>query len=98
MRVQTLTPHLGARVDGVDLSKSLTDDQFSEIKQLITRYGLLVFPGQNLSQEDQSDSPRCLARHVHPMHHTRADIDPHILTVKTDKNLLIPRVMAGIPM
>ena len=44
MQVETLTPHLGARVQGLDLSAPLTDDQFSEIKELITRYGLLVFP------------------------------------------------------
>ena len=87
MQVETLTPHLGAKVHGLDLSASLTDDQFSEIKELITRYGLLVFPGQNLTQEHHKRFAAMFGElHVHPMHHTRPDIDPHILTVKTDKN------------
>ena len=72
MQVETLTPHLGARVQGLDLSAPLTDDQFSEIKELITRYGLLVFPGQNLSQQDHKRFAAMFGElHVHPMHHTR---------------------------
>lgn len=40
---------LGARVEGLDLSKALTADIFSQLLQALGRYGVLSFPRQQLS-------------------------------------------------
>ena len=87
MDIETLTPHLGAKVRGIDLSHPLSPDDCKAIKKYITDYGVLVFPDQDLSQDDHKRFAAMFGElHVHPMHHTRPDVDPHILTVKTDKD------------
>ena len=40
---------LGARVEGLDLSKPLTNEQFQELEQALGRYGVLSYPNQTLS-------------------------------------------------
>src|SRR5262245_15671170 len=39
---------LGATIDGVDLSRALTDHEFGAILGALGRYGALCFPGQEL--------------------------------------------------
>jgi taurine dioxygenase len=40
---------LGARVEGMDLSRALADDDFAAIERLLGEYGVLSFPAQALS-------------------------------------------------
>ena len=40
---------LGARVEGLDLSKPLSDDAFKQLEQALGRYGVLSYPKQNLT-------------------------------------------------
>ena len=40
---------LGARVEGLDLSKPLSDDEFKQLEQALGRYGVLSYPKQNLT-------------------------------------------------
>jgi len=46
---------LGARIDGLDLSRSLSEREVEEIIQAIGRYGVLCFPRQRLSARQQRD-------------------------------------------
>ena len=41
--VDNLTPHIGAEIDGVDLSKDLSNEQFSEIYQAWLDWKVIVF-------------------------------------------------------
>ena len=46
---------LGARIEGLDLSRSLSEKEVEEIIQAIGRYGVLCFPRQRLSARQQRD-------------------------------------------
>ncbi|KAF3997014.1 TauD/TfdA dioxygenase family protein [Glaciimonas immobilis] len=40
---------LGARVDGIDLSQALSDEQFKVLEQALGKYGVLSYPDQSLT-------------------------------------------------
>jgi alpha-ketoglutarate-dependent 2,4-dichlorophenoxyacetate dioxygenase len=48
-----LHPTLGAAVRGVDLTRPVTPDVFAEIDAAFNRYGILVFPGQRVTDQQQ---------------------------------------------
>jgi taurine dioxygenase len=58
LRVRSLTPHVGAEVQGVDLTRSLDDEIFEEILQALHAKAVLVFRGQRLDPQRQIDFSR----------------------------------------
>ena len=50
---EPLHPRFGARVTDIDLSHTLDDEVFNEIRAAFAQYSLLVFPDQPLSDEQQ---------------------------------------------
>lgn len=52
MNIIPLDASFGARVDGLELAH-LTDEEFDEIYRNWLDYGLLVFPAQNLTRDEQ---------------------------------------------
>lgn len=44
----------GARAEGFDLSRPLSPPQISELRAAMDHYGVLVFPGQDLTDEQQA--------------------------------------------
>ncbi|MFA7680702.1 MAG: TauD/TfdA family dioxygenase [Pigmentiphaga sp.] len=52
MKIFPSAHHLGARIEGLDLSKPLSTQQRDEIIQLLGKYGLLNFSGQQLEAAD----------------------------------------------
>ncbi|MEM7080162.1 MAG: TauD/TfdA family dioxygenase [Pseudomonadota bacterium] len=84
--VDSLTPHIGAEIDGVNLSQTLTNEQFSEVYQAWLDWKVLVFRDQNLDRNaHKAFAAKFGALHVHPMQHKYGG-DPEILTVKTTKD------------
>ena len=53
IRVTPLSPACGAEISGVDLTKPLGESQFRAIKQAWDQHLVLVFRGQQVSQDDQ---------------------------------------------
>jgi alpha-ketoglutarate-dependent 2,4-dichlorophenoxyacetate dioxygenase len=53
IQVTALHPALGAELRGVDLTPTVTPEVFAEIEAAFNRYGILVFPEQPLSDEQQ---------------------------------------------
>jgi alpha-ketoglutarate-dependent 2,4-dichlorophenoxyacetate dioxygenase len=53
IQLTPLHPTLGAEVRGVDLTRTVTADVFAEIEAAFNRYGILVFPEQPVSDEQQ---------------------------------------------
>ncbi len=51
--IRQLHEHFVGEVSGLDLRKPLTPDQAGEIHAAMDRYGVLVFHGQDLSDEEQ---------------------------------------------
>ena len=81
--VSTLTPHLGAEVDGLDLSQPLTGQQLADLQQAWADWSVLVFRDQHLDREAHKAFGRYFGElHVHPMNYARTT-DPEILIVKT---------------
>jgi taurine dioxygenase len=81
--VNPLTPHLGAEITDIDLSKPLNDTEFNEIHQAFLDWSVLVFRDQHLDRDaHKAFGRRFGALHVHPMQHSYGG-DPEILTVKT---------------
>ncbi len=53
MSFEQVGPTLAGRVTGVDLTQALTAAQVAEIERGMDRFGVLVFPGQAISDEQQ---------------------------------------------
>ena len=53
LTITPVHPVLGARVEGVDLTVPLDDATFGKIHDAFQEYSVLVFPGQQLSDEQQ---------------------------------------------
>jgi len=87
-RVAPLTPVLGAEVQGVDLSQSLSNQQLADLQQAYLDHSVLVFRDQKLSREDHKRFARHFGPlHTHPLNRTGdAEDDPEILIVKTTRN------------
>ena len=83
--LQTLTPHLGAEIRGIDLAKPLSVAQTAEIEQAFRDWMVLVFRDQELTRDQHKDFARHFGRlHVHPMHTGgHRGVDPEILPVVT---------------
>ena len=71
MRVTPLHPHLGARADGIDLRSPLTAESRAAIEAAIDRHAVLVFPGQDLDDDQQMAFGGAFG----PVEHTRATVD-----------------------
>jgi len=47
--------HLGARIEGVDLSQPMTDATLATVRETLGRYGVISFPSQTLSAQQLHD-------------------------------------------
>jgi taurine dioxygenase len=56
--MQSLTPHIGAEVQGIDLAESLDDEAFEEILQALYAKAVLVFRGQRIDPRQQIEFSR----------------------------------------
>ncbi len=84
--VDSLTPHIGAEIDGVDLSQPLSNEQFSEIYRAWLDWKVVVFRDQHLERDHHKAFGRKFGTlHVHPMQHSYGG-DPEILRIKTTKD------------
>jgi taurine dioxygenase len=84
--VNALTPHLGAEVRGVDLSRPLSGALLDDLRTAWADWSVLVFRDQVLDREAHKAFGRHFGKlHVHPMY-SRQPGDPEILTVKTTAN------------
>ena len=86
LEVETLTPHIGARVRDVDLSQPLTNEQARDVHQAWIDWKILVFPNQHLNRDQHKAFARRWGKlHVHPMQPTYGG-DEEILVVKTTRD------------
>ncbi len=53
MTVKQLQPHFAAEIGGLDLKQPMTPDQAAALNQALDTYGVLVFRGQNITDEEQ---------------------------------------------
>jgi alpha-ketoglutarate-dependent 2,4-dichlorophenoxyacetate dioxygenase len=63
-----VTPSFAAEIGDIDLSKPLAPTEISEVKDAFTKYAVLIFPDQHLSQDQHLD----FARYFGPLETTIA--------------------------
>ncbi len=51
IRVEPISPHVGAEIAGIDLAQALADETFAEIRRAFGQYGVLFFRDQKLLPE-----------------------------------------------
>jgi taurine dioxygenase len=83
--ISALTPHIGAEIRGLDLSKPLSEAQDEELRRAFHDWMVLVIRDQHLTRDQHKALARRFGRlHVHPMHAGGyRGSDPEILPVKT---------------
>jgi len=84
INVNRRSPHLGAFVDGIDLSDPLTDEAVAEVRAALLEFGVLFFRNQNLNETEhirlgerfgELDQP-------HPVFDCNAD-DPRLTVIES---------------
>jgi taurine dioxygenase len=79
-RVAPLSSTLGARIDGIDLSEPLTDEEIGAIRRALLRYEVLFFDDQTVSPAELRDfAARFGELHVHPIRPHVADVPEVVL-------------------
>jgi len=73
VHVTTLHPLFAARVEGLDLRQPLTAEQARWVEALMDEYAVLVFPGQNLTDEQQI----AFGENFGPLEGETATVDVH---------------------
>ena len=68
--VHTLTPHIGAEIGGVDLSRPLSEPLLRDLRSAWLDWKVLVFRDQTLDRDQQKIFARHFGNlHVHPLLH-----------------------------
>ena len=91
IKLTTISPTVGAEVEGVDLTKEIPSNQLDEIFRAATEKLVLVFRDQKLTVEDQKRFARHFGRlHKHVLAKSTliagASQDPELLAWKTGKD------------
>lgn len=69
--VTPLQPEFGARIEGLDLRRPMTEAEFQAVEAAINRFGVVVIPGQDIDDEQQM----AFAQRFGPLETTRAVVD-----------------------
>ena len=69
--VTPLQPEFGARIEGLDLRRPMTEAEFQVVEAAINRFGVVVIPGQDIDDEQQME----FAQRFGPLETTRAVVD-----------------------
>jgi taurine dioxygenase len=85
IRVEPLTPTVGAEISGVDLGQTLTALQFDEIHTALMRHAVIFFRDQQLTIEQHKAFGRRFGElDIHPT--SRMAGHPEIIEIKADEN------------
>jgi taurine dioxygenase len=82
-KVEILTPAIGARIEGVDLSKALDVSDIAAIRRLFLKHRVIFFEGQNLSPHQHRDfAARFGMFDLHPFYQAHPDY-PELVVLDT---------------
>jgi taurine dioxygenase len=86
IQVDKLTPHVGAEVRGVDLSRPLDEPTFKAVHAALVDNGVIFFRDQHLTPDQQKDFGRRFGElHVHPAAPSLLAGHPEILVIHADE-------------
>ena len=87
IEVTKLTPHIGAEIGGVDLSRPLGNQQFQEVHDALMENLVIFFRDQHLTHDQHKDFGRKFGNlAVHPASPHAPEGHPEILTIHADEN------------
>jgi taurine dioxygenase len=87
IEVTKLTPHIGAEIGGVDLSRPLGNQQFQEVHDALMANLVIFFRDQHLTHDQHKDFGRRFGNLVaHPASRHSPEGHPEILTIHADEN------------
>src|SRR5213595_3498622 len=87
IEVTKLTPHIGAEIGGVDLSRPLGNQTFQEIHDALMENLVIFFRDQELTHEQHKAFGRRFGElHLHPTSARKDGEHPEILLIKADEN------------
>ncbi|MFZ2003597.1 MAG: TauD/TfdA family dioxygenase, partial [Stellaceae bacterium] len=87
IKITKLTPHIGAEIAGVDLSRPLGNQQFQEVHDALMENLVIFFRDQHLSHDQHKDFGRRFGNLVaHPASRHSPEGHPEILTIHADEN------------
>jgi taurine dioxygenase len=86
IQVDPVTPRIGAMIGGVDLSKPVSNQQFSEIHDALMQHQVIFFRDQDMSLEQHKDFGRHFGElHIHPAS-PGPEGHPEVLIIHADAN------------
>jgi taurine dioxygenase len=87
IQVEKLTPHAGAEIRGVDLSRPLDERTFKEVHAALIDNGVVFFRDQHLTPDQQKAFGRLFGElHMHPAAPSLLEGHPEILVIHADEN------------
>src|ERR1700692_1896446 len=87
IEVKKLTPHIGAEIGGVDLSRPLGNQQFQEVHDALMENLVVFFRDQKLTHDQhKAFGHRFGALAIHPASPSSPAGHPEILTIHADAN------------
>jgi taurine dioxygenase len=82
-----LTPHIGAEITGVDLSRPLTDEQFQAVHDALIEHQVIFFRDQRLTPASQKAfGQRFGPLHIHPASSDHPDGHPEVMVIHADEH------------
>jgi taurine dioxygenase len=86
IRIEKLTPHVGAEIHGVDLARPLDEQTFKEIHGALVDHGVIFFRDQHLTPDQQKAFGRHFGElHIHPAAPSLLEGHPEILVIHADE-------------
>ena len=86
IQVEKLTPHAGAEIRGVDLSRPLDERTFKEFHAALIDNGVIFFRDQHLTPDQQKAFGRLFGElHMHPAAPRELPEHPEILVIHADE-------------
>ncbi len=86
LQVKKLTPHIGAEISGVDLSRPLGNQQFQEVHDALMENQVIFFRDQHLTHDQHKAFGRLFGElAVHPASPNAPEGHPEILTIHADE-------------
>ena len=83
IKLEILTPAIGARIDGVDLSKPLEESDIVAIRRLFLTHRVIFFENQDLSPQQHRDFAARFGRfELHPFYQAHPDC-PELVVLDT---------------
>jgi taurine dioxygenase len=88
IEVRKLSPHIGAEIFGIDLSKPLGNQQFQEVHTALANHLVIFFRDQKLNVEQHLEFGRRFGRlHVNPGSPDVLPGHPEVLLIKMDETM-----------